>query len=35
MVDISDVDGIYDSILVDDVTQARLVSFWAMAGHKF
>mgnify|MGYP001203520872 FL=1 len=35
MVDISDVDDIYDSILVDDVTQARLVSFWAMAGHKF
>jgi len=35
MVDISDVDDIDDSILVDDVTQARLVSFWAMAGHKF
>lgn len=35
MVDISDLDDIDDSILVDDVTQARLVSFWAMAGHKF
>lgn len=35
MVDIGDLDDIDDSILVDDVTQARLVSFWAMAGHKF
>ena len=35
MVDIDDVNNIDDSILVDDVTQARLVSFWAMAGHKF
>lgn len=35
MVDIDDVDNIDDSILVDDVTEARVVSFWAMAGHKF
>ena len=35
MRDIGDLDDIDDSILVDDVTQARLVSFWAMAGHKF
>lgn len=30
-----DIDNVDDSILVDDVTQARLVSFWAMVGHKF
>lgn len=35
MVDIDDIDNIDDSILVDDVTEARVVSFWAMAGHKF
>lgn len=35
MVDIDDVDNIDDSILVDDVTEARVVSFWAMVGHKF
>lgn len=32
MVDTNDID---DSILVDDVTEARVVSFWAKAGHKF
>lgn len=35
MVDIDDVDNIDDSILVDDVTEARVVTFWAMVGHKF
>lgn len=35
LVDIDDVDDIDDSILADDVTQARLVSFWVVAGHKF
>lgn len=35
LVDIDDVNDIDDSILADDVTEARVVSFWAMAGHKF
>ena len=35
MVDIDDVNDIDDSILADDVTEARLVSFWAVVGHKF
>ena len=35
MVDIDNTDSIDDSILVDDVTEARVVSFWVMVGHKF
>lgn len=35
LVDIDDVDDIDDSILSDDITEARLVSLWAVAGHPF
>lgn len=32
MVDLGEVD---DSILADDITEARLVSLWAVAGYRF
>ena len=35
MVDIDDTDNIDDSILVDDVTEARVISFWVVVGHRF
>ena len=30
-----DLDDIDDSILSDDITEARLVSLWLVAGHRF
>lgn len=30
-----DIDEVYDSILSDDITQARLVSLWVVAGYRF
>lgn len=35
LVDIDDVDDIDDSVLSDDITEARLVSFWVVAGYRF
>lgn len=31
----ADLDDVDDSILSDDITEARLVSLWAVAGHPF